>query len=88
MGGLLSDVGAGIGRCFLSIGLRSRALMVSMTKLLVPEFALLPLHAVFGNESDDDLTMENILRSVVCCSRCRISNRWSNALLSSLSLGL
>ena len=88
MGGLLSDVGVGIGRFFLSIVLRSRARMVSMMKLLVPEFALLPLHVVFGNESNDDLMMENIRRSVVCFSRCRISTRWSNALLSSLSLGL
>ena len=57
MGGLLSNVGVGVGCSVLSIVLQSRVRMVSMMKLLVPEFALLPLHVIFGNESDDDLMM-------------------------------
>ena len=86
MGGLHSDVGVGSG-CFPLNYAPIKGKNV-YDEALVPEFALLPLHIVFGNESDDDLMMENILRSVVCFSRCRISIRWSNALLSSLSLGL
>jgi len=74
VGGLLSDVGVGNGLWFLSVGLLLSAVMVPMVSLFVPEFALLPLHEMIGNESDDALMMENILLSIVRFSRCRISN--------------
>ena len=88
MGGVLGDVGVGFGCFFLSIGPRSDVLMVFIVRPLVPELTLLPLHVMFGNESEDDRIMENIRRSVVCLSRCRISIRWSNASFVSLSLWL
>ena len=59
-----------------------------MMKLLVPESALLPLHVMFGNESDDDLMVEISGDQLSAFSRCRISITWLNALLSSLSLWL
>ena len=75
VGGLLVDVGVGNGLWFPVVGLLSSAAMVPMVSLFVPEFSLLPLHEMIGNESDDALMMENILLSIVCFSRCRISNK-------------
>ena len=58
------------------VGLPSSAVMVPMVipSLFCWNFVLLPFHKYSGNEADDDLMMENILPSIVYCSRCRISN--------------
>ena len=62
------------------------ALLPSIVMDLMSEFALLPLHVVIGNESDDDLTRVNTRWSFVCCSRYRISAKWPAASCVSLSL--
>ena len=86
VGGPLSDCVVG-GVCVLCIGCPEvDARFLSIVKDLILEFALLPLQDIIGNESDDDLMMENTRRLFVCCSRYRISARWPEASCVSLSL--
>ena len=56
MGGLHSDVGVGCG-CFPLNYAQIKGKNV-YDEALGPEFALLPLHRMFGNESEYDLMLE------------------------------
>ena len=70
--GLLSNLVVGGGCTFFSGLPEMSARFPSIVMDLMSELVLLPLQVMIGNESDDDLMMENTRRSFVCCSRCRI----------------
>ena len=76
VGGLLCDVGTGNDCWFLCWASIKCSDGAHGYPLFCWNFVLLPFHKYSGNEADDDLMMENILPSIVYCSRCRISNDW------------